>query len=251
MDRERQFAGIRRVVLKIGTSSVTQGGTGVSEEFLDRIAAQVDRLMKEGKEVLIVSSGAIGTGLTVLNAKPKPNEIPIKQAASAVGQGILMQKWNGSFQRYGIPVGQILITLADYSDREKTLHLNNTISTLLAYGAVPIFNENDALSAKEIGPMFGDNDTLSAAIASRADADLLVIISDIDGLYDANPRTHPDARFITEVSDISSVEAFAGGTGSRTGTGGMRTKLKAARMCQDAGCQMLIVSSDEEDAVIR
>lgn len=244
MGRKQQFAGIRRVVLKIGTSSVTQGGTNVSTEFLDKMTEQVSQLMKEGKEVLIVSSGAIGTGLMVLNAKPKPNEVPIKQAASAVGQGILMQKWNDSFQRFGIPVGQILITLADYSDREKALHLNDTISTLLAYGAVPIFNENDALSTKEIGPMFGDNDTLSAAIASRADADLLVILSDIDGLYDANPRTHPDAKFITEVSDVSAVEAFAGGTGSKVGTGGMRTKLKAAKICQDAGCQMLIVSSD-------
>ena len=251
MDRRELLSGVNRVVVKIGTSSITEGGSIVSERFMDAIACQVSQLRSMGKEVLLVSSGAIGIGLKALNATPKPNEVPIKQAAASVGQGILMQKWNDSFQKYGMNAAQILITLSDYSDREKVLNLNNTITTLLEYGAVPIFNENDAIAVKEIGPVFGDNDSLSAVIASRADADLLVIMSDIDGLYDSNPRTHPDARFISEVTDIDSVESFAGGAGSRLGTGGMRTKISAARICRDAGCLMLIVSSSEKDVILR
>ena len=251
MGRRDLLSDVQRVVVKVGTSSITEGGSVVSERFMDRIAYQVSELRKRGKEVLIVSSGAIGIGLKALNATPKPNEVPIKQAAASVGQGILMQKWNDSFQKYGMNAAQILITLGDYSDREKVLNLNNTITTLLEYGAVPIFNENDAIAVKEIGPMFGDNDTLSAVIASRADADLLVILSDIEGLYDSNPRTNPDAKFIPEVSDINAVESFAGGTGSRLGTGGMRTKIKAAKMCQDAGCLMIIALSSAEDVILR
>ena len=251
MDRRELLSDVQRVVVKVGTSSITAGGSTVSEEFMDAIARQVWELRKRGIEVLLVSSGAIGIGLKALNATPKPNEVPIKQAAASVGQGILMQKWNDSLQKFGMNAGQILITLADYSDREKVLNLNNTMSTLLEYGAVPIFNENDAIAVKEIGPMFGDNDTLSAVIASRADADLLVIMSDIPGLYEKDPRTHPDAKFIPEVSDISAVEGGAGGAGSKVGTGGMRTKIKAAKMCQDAGCLMMIVSSTEEDVILR
>jgi len=251
MSRKELLSGVQRVVIKVGTSSITEGGAVASERFMDRIASQVSKLKKQGKEVLIVSSGAVGIGLKALNATPKPNEVPIKQAAASVGQGILMQKWNDSFQKFGINAAQILITLEDYSDREKVLNLNNTISTLLSYGAVPIFNENDAIAVKEIGPMFGDNDTLSAVIASRADADLLVIMSDIAGLYDKDPRTHPDAVFIPEVSDISAVEGGAGGAGSRMGTGGMRTKIKAAKICHDAGCLMIIASSAEDHVVQR
>ncbi len=251
MERRALLSDVKRVVVKIGTSSITGGGDSVSGEFMDSVAYQVSEIRKRGIEVLLVSSGAIGIGLKALNAVPKPNEVPIKQAAASVGQGILMQKWNDSFQKYGMYAAQVLITMSDYSDREKVMNLNNTITTLLSYGAVPIFNENDAIAVKEIGPMFGDNDTLSAVIASRADADLMVIMSDIDGLYDANPRTHPDAKFISEVADIGAVEAFAGGAGSRVGTGGMRTKVKAAKICKDAGCLMLIVKSDEKDIILR
>ena len=242
MDRKALLSDVKRVVVKIGTSSITAGGSAVSEEFMDSIAGQVSELRKRGIEVLLVSSGAIGIGLKALNAVPKPNEVPIKQAAASVGQGILMQKWNDSFQKYGMNAAQVLITMADYSDREKVMNLNNTITTLLEYGAVPIFNENDAIAVKEIGPVFGDNDTLSAVIASRADADLLVIMSDIDGLYDSNPRTHPDAKFISEVSDIESVEAFAGGAGSRRGTGGMRTKLQAADLATAQGIDTYVIN---------
>lgn len=242
---------VSRIVVKVGTSSITMGGDTPSEDFMDSVARQVAELESEGREVLLVTSGAVGLGLKALDAHPKPREVPIKQAAASVGQGLLMQKWNDSMQRYGLNAGQILITMDAYSDRETVLNMNNTISTLLKYKAIPIFNENDAISVKEIGPVFGDNDTLSAVIASRADADLLIILSDVDGLYDANPRTHPDAKLVRTVDRIEDVRGMAGGAGSKVGTGGMRTKLNAAKICQDAGCRMIIASSAEPDVILK
>lgn len=243
---------IGRIVVKVGTSSITMGGDTPSEDFMDSVARQVAELERSGKEVLLVTSGAVGLGLNALGARPKPREVPIKQAAASVGQGLLMQKWNDSMQKYGLNAGQILITMEAYSDRETVLNMNNTISTLLKYKAIPIFNENDAISVKEIGPVFGDNDTLSAIIASRADADLLVILSDVDGLYDCNPRTHEDAKLIPTVGKVSSdIRKMAEGAGTRMGVGGMRTKLNAARICQDAGCRMIIASSAEPDVILR
>ena len=252
MGRKELLANVERVVIKVGTSSITQGGSTPSEQFMDIVAGQIAELKKAGKEVLIVSSGAVGIGLKAMNATPKPNEIPIKQAAASVGQGILMQKWNDSFQKFGIHVAQILISMDDYSNRDTVLNLNNTISTLLKYDVVPIFNENDAICIKEIGAAFGDNDTLSAVIASRADADLLVILSDVSGLYTANPNEDPDAKLIDTVEAITpEIEEIAGGPGTKLGTGGMKTKIKAAKICQDAGCMMIIASSGESDVISR
>ena len=252
MDRKELLGDVERVVIKVGTSSITMGGSVPSSDFMDGVARQISNLKGQGKEVLIVSSGAIGIGLKAMNARPKPNEVPIKQAAASVGQGILMQKWNDAFQRYGLNVAQILITMDDYSDRDTVLNLNNTISTLLKYGVIPIFNENDAISVKEIGAVFGDNDTLSAVIASRADADLLVILSDVAGLYDGNPKDNPDAKLISVVDGLSEdIIKVAGGPGTKMGTGGMRTKLNAAKICNDAGCRMIIASSAEPDIILR
>lgn len=252
MDRKELLGNVDRVVVKVGTSSITMGGSTPSSEFMDSVAEQVANLKISGKEVLIVSSGAVGIGLKAMNAKPKPNEIPIKQAAASVGQGILMQKWNESFQKFGLNVAQILISMDDYSNRETVLNLNNTISTLLKYDVIPIFNENDAICIKEIGAAFGDNDTLSAVIASRADADLLVILSDVSGLYTSNPSEDPCAELIETVEIIDDgILAMAGGAGTKTGTGGMKTKIKAAKICQDAGCMMIIASSSEPKIIER
>lgn len=250
--RKQLLENVERIVVKVGTSSITMGGNTPSEEFMDRVAAQVAALKKADKDVLIVSSGAVGIGLKAMNATPKPNEIPIKQAAASVGQSILMQKWNDSFQKFGLTVAQILITMDDYSDRDTVLNLNNTIATLLKYNVVPIFNENDAICIKEIGAAFGDNDTLSAVIASRADADLLIILSDVAGLYTDNPSKNPDAKLIETVEAITDeIDRIAGGPGSKVGTGGMKTKIKAAKICQDAGCMMIIASSAEKDVIRR
>lgn len=250
--RREHLESAERIVIKVGSSTITRGGPMPSEKFMDEVAGQIHSLMEAHKDVLIVSSGAVAIGLQAMNARPKPNEVPIKQAAASVGQSILMQKWNDSFQKFGLNVAQILITMDDYSNRDTVLNLNNTISTLLKYGVVPIFNENDAICIKEIGAAFGDNDTLSAVIASRADADLLLILSDVDGLYSGDPRTNPDAELIETVSDIDdTIENIAGGPGSKAGTGGMKTKIKAARICQDAGCMMVIASGTVPDVIER
>ncbi|MFA6869406.1 MAG: glutamate 5-kinase [Methanomethylophilus sp.] len=251
-DRKALLRDPERIVVKVGTSSITAGGRMPSESFLDGIAAQVSELQKSGKEVILVSSGAIGIGVQALGLKEKPREIPLRQAAASVGQGILMQYWNGSFQKYGLTVAQILITMDDYADRETVLNLNNTLSSLLAHAAVPVFNENDAICVKEIGAAFGDNDTLSAVIASRLDADLLIILSDVAGLYDRNPMLYPDAHLVPTVTDIGDdVIGMAGDPTTKLGIGGMKTKIRAAQICRDAGCRMIIASSAEPQVIER
>ncbi|MCK9333233.1 MAG: glutamate 5-kinase [Candidatus Cloacimonetes bacterium] len=252
MNRKELLGEVDRIVIKVGTSSITRGCSTTSTSFMDSVARQVKALKDEGKEILIVTSGAIGIGLKTMNVIPKPNEIPIKQAAASVGQSILMQKWNESFDKYGLITAQILLTMDIYSDRESTLNLNNTIDSLLEHKVVPIFNENDAICIKEIGPVFGDNDTLSAVIASRTDADLLLILSDVDGLYDKNPKLYEDAKFIPTVESIScEVMDMAGDPTTNVGVGGMKTKIKAAIICQDAGCRMIIASSDVSDIILK
>lgn len=249
MTRKETLGTVDRVVIKIGTTSLMQGRKTISIDFMDSVAEQVRALKDEGKEVLIVTSGAIGVGLRAMKVNANPNDIPIRQAAASVGQSILMQRWADSFQRQGMIVGQILMSLDTYSDRESAINLNNTINSLLDNGVVPIFNENDAVCITEI--KFGDNDTLSAIVASRTDADLLVILSDVAGLYDSDPTKNSDAKLVPEVHDVDSVRSMAGDSSTGLGTGGMRTKLDAAAICKDAGCSMIIASSKEPDAVYR
>ncbi len=249
MTRKKTLGTVDRVVIKIGTTSLMQGRKTISIDFMDSVAEQVRALKDEGKEVLIVTSGAIGVGLKAMKVNANPNDIPIRQAAASVGQSILMQRWADSFQRQGMIVGQVLMSLDTYSDRESAINLNNTINSLLDNGVVPIFNENDAVCITEI--KFGDNDTLSAIVASRTDADLLVILSDVAGLYDSDPTKNPDAKLVPEVHDVDSVRSMAGDSSTGLGTGGMRTKLDAAAICKDAGCSMIIASSKEPDAVYR
>ena len=252
MDRKDMLGDIGRVVIKVGTSSITMGGSGTSQPFMDSVAEQVKKLRDSGLDVLIVTSGAIGIGLMAMDAHPKPKEVPIRQAAASVGQSILMQKWNDSFQKQNLIVAQILLTFDFYSDREKYLNLRNAIQTLLAHGVVPIINENDAVCVKEIDAMFGDNDTLSAYVSSKMDADLLIILSDVDGLYDKNPKTNKDAKIITTVKEIDDkILAMAGDTNSNVGVGGMKTKIKAAQICHEAGCNMIIASSSVKDAILK
>lgn len=250
MSRKDTLGKVERVVIKIGTTSLMQGRKTISIDFMDSVAEQVKALKDEGKEVLIVTSGAIGVGLRAMKVQANPNDIPIRQAAASVGQSILMQRWADSFQRQGMIVGQILMSLDTYSDRESAINLNNTIDSLLENGVIPIFNENDAVCITEI--KFGDNDTLSAIIASRTDADLLVILSDVRGLYDSDPTKNPDAKLVPEVHNVdASVRGMAGDSSTGLGTGGMRTKLDAAVICRDAGCSMIIASSKEPEIIYR
>jgi len=252
MDRKELLGEVGRVVVKVGTSSITMGGSSVSGDFMDSVSRQVKALKDSGKEVLIVTSGAIGIGLKTMKVRPNPNDIPIRQAASSVGQSVLMQKWNESFEKYGMIAAQILLTMDIYSNRDSVLNLNNTIDSLLEHNVVPIFNENDAVSIKEIGAVFGDNDTLSAVVASRTDADLLIILSDVEGLYDKNPKIYGEAKFIPTVFEISeSIELMAGDPTTGVGVGGMKTKIKAASICKDAGCNMIIASNSVDDVILR
>jgi len=252
MNRNEYLKGTHRAVIKVGTTSITKGGPGASVDFMDSVARQVKALRDKGIEVLIVTSGAIGIGLSTMNAKPRSREIPIRQAAASIGQSVLMQKWNDSFQKFGISVAQILLTYDFYSDREKYLNLRNAIQTLLEYRVVPIFNENDVICVKEIDAMFGDNDTLSAMVSIKMDADLLIILSDVDGLYDKNPKLFADAKLIPTVTEITEeIKASAGDPTSKVGTGGMRTKIRAAEICHETGCNMIIASSDVENVIER
>lgn len=248
-DRKELLGSVGRVVVKIGSSSIMRTPTAISRDFMDSVAEQVRRLKDMGMEVMIVSSGAVAIGLKAMKVKPKPNEMPVRQAAASVGQGILMKEWSECFQRHGLIVGQILMTLDTYSHREHALNLNNTVESLLENGVVPIFNENDAISIQEI--KFGDNDTLSAIVASRTDADLLIILSDVAGLFDSDPTSNPNARLVPVVTDIDSVRHMAGDSVSGVGTGGMKTKLSAASICHDAGCSMIIALSREDQVIYR
>ncbi len=258
-DRKQFLNDANKIVVKIGTSSITKKGCDDTKEncsidpsFMDSIAFQVSELRKHGKEVILVSSGAIGVGLHELGIAPKPREIPIRQAAAAVGQSILMQYWSEAFSKYGMKVAQILLTYEFYSDRVSYLNLRNSISTLLEYGVVPIINENDCTCTNEIEAIFGDNDKLSAMVASKIDADLLIILSDIDGLFDKNPKTHSDARLLSLVEHITpEIESYGGDPTSFKGVGGMRTKIKAAKICSMAGCYVLIANSEVKNVVMK
>jgi glutamate 5-kinase len=258
-NRKQFLNDVNKIVIKIGTSSITKKNCDYTKEncsidpnFMESIAAQVSELRKHGKEVILVSSGAIGVGLYELGIAPKPREIPIRQAAAAVGQSILMQYWSEAFSKYGMKVAQILLSYDFYSDRVSYLNLRNSISTLLEYGVVPIINENDCTCTNEIEAIFGDNDKLSAMVASKIDADLLIILSDVDGLFDRNPKTHSDARLLSLVEKITpEIESYGGDPTNFKGVGGMRTKLKAAKICSLAGCYVLITNSEIKDVLLK
>jgi len=243
MSRRELLGEIQVVVIKIGTNSMMRNEFQVDRNFMDDLAAQVKDLMDRGKQVILVSSGAIGLGLGAMGIQPKPYEIPIRQAAASVGQGMLMREWRESFDRVGLRVAQILLTYEFYSDRETYLNLRNNISTLMECGVVPIINENDAVCTKEIEAVFGDNDTLSAMVASKIESDLLIILSDIDGLCDRNPRLCKDAKLIPLVESITpEIERMAGDPTNTKGVGGMRTKIQAAKICCMSGCMMIIAN---------
>jgi glutamate 5-kinase len=258
-DRKHFFHDVNKVVIKIGTSSITKRNCDETKEncsidpvFMEGVASQVSELRTHGKEVILVSSGAIGVGLHEMGIAPKPRAIPIRQAAAAVGQSLLMQDWIRAFSKYGMKVAQILLTYDFYSDRVTYLNLRNSISTLLEYGVVPIINENDCTCTNEIEAIFGDNDKLSAMVASKIDADLLVILSDIEGLFDRNPKMNSDARLISLVEKITpKIESYGGDPTSFKGVGGMRTKIKAAKICSMAGCYVVIANSDIDDVVLK
>ena len=250
-ERKKLFRSVSRLVIKVGTTSITTD-TGINEKFLDDLTGQIEKLIARGIEVIIVTSGAIGVGLQVLGIDAKPREIPIRQAAAAAGQSELMRYWADAFRKHNIKTAQILLSYDFYSDRVKYLNLRNSITTLLSFGVVPVINENDCTCTNEIETIFGDNDRLSAMVASKTEGDLLIILSDIDGLYDKNPKTHPDACLIPFVPEITpEIESFGGDPTSTKGVGGMKTKIAAAKICGTAGCHMMIVNHSVPDILTR
>ena len=230
-----------RIVIKIGTSTLTHS-TGCqnikSTEMLCKILSDLKNM---GNEVIMVSSGAIGMGTGKLGLKAKPTDIRTKQAAAAVGQCELMYTYDKMFSEYNHTIAQILITNDDFSHEDRHKNFENTLERLLEFGAIPIINENDTIATDEI--KVGDNDTLSAYVAKSVKADLLIIMSDIDGLYTADPRSDKSATLIEHVDKLTpEILALGGGAGSALGTGGMKTKLDAAVICMDCGCDMIIMN---------
>jgi glutamate 5-kinase len=247
----RDFTNAKRIVIKVGTSTLTKG-SGIDSGYVRAMAGQVAHLRTCGKQVVIVTSGAIGMGAMQLRRTDPVRNMKDRQAFAAIGQPLLMAEYRKAFQRYPIAVGQVLLT-ADVLDHRKTyLNLRNAIETLLEMGVVPILNENDCVSTEEIGSAFGDNDRLSALVASKIDADLLIILSDIDALYDKDPRQYPDATPIPTVVQITEeILRGAGGKGSVYSTGGMKTKIAAAKIAADAGCRVILAHGREKDVVRR
>ncbi len=232
----------KRIVIKIGTSTLTAGTKRLSFGKIEDLAREVERLKNE-YDVIIVSSGAIAAARQFSGEsgiKEMNGNIGKRQAMAAIGQPRLMMLYGEVFERYSIHTAQCLLTHYDFEHSLSLENTRNTLLCLLEYGYVPVVNENDTVATEEI--IVGDNDRLSAMVATAVGADLLIIVSDIDGLYDSDPRINSSARLIREVNDIKSVSTFAGGTGSASGTGGMVTKLKAAGMCLEKGIEMWIVN---------
>lgn len=238
----QRIAGKKRIVIKVGTSSITYSNGKMNFQFIDQLARQISDLMNRGIQVVLVTSGAIGIGLPIIGFKEKPSFLPYKQAAAAVGQGFLMNVYERFFHEYGHHVGQVLLTKGDSLNPKRYMYARGMIMALLELGVLPIVNENDAVAADEI--KIGDNDTLSATVASIADADLLIILSDVKGLYDKNPSTHEDAKLLPEIDSFSrELFKMAEGPGTARGTGGMYTKLLAAEICVHSGIDMVIAES--------
>ncbi len=244
MGPRRALSRIRRVVVKVGSGLVTTPGEGPSSEHIGRIAADLSALVHEGREVALVTSGAIATGVARLGLTARPRSIPEKQAAAAVGQSALMWEYEQAFKKHGIPVGQVLLTGQDISDRSRYLNARNTLLALLEFGVLPVINENDTVAVDEI--KVGDNDNLAALVAHLIDADLLVLLTDVDGLYTGNPQQDPSARRLETVEAITDqIQRMVYDASARVSVGGMATKLQAGQKASASGIPMVIASGRE------
>ena len=232
-----------RIVVKVGTSTLAHATGRLNIRHVEELVKVLSDLKNAGHEMILVSSGAIGMGVGKLNLPGKPTDMPTKQAAAAVGQCELMYTYDKLFTQYNHTVAQILLTGQDVEDPERRQNFENTMERLLELGALPVINENDTVATAEI--KVGDNDTLGAIVACSVRADLLVLLSDIEGLYTADPRKDPAARLIPVVEEVTpEIEALAGGVGSGLATGGMATKLRAAKMVNGKGCDMIITNGE-------
>ena len=232
-----------RIVVKVGTSTLAHSTGHLNIRRVEELCKVLSDVKNAGHEVILVTSGAIGMGVGKLGLLQRPKDIPTKQAAAAVGQCELMYTYDKLFSEYNHTVAQLLITGDDMKNDHRHGNFTNTMNRLLELGALPIINENDTVATDEIA--IGDNDTLGALVATSVRADMLVVFSDIDGVYTANPRTNPDAKLIPQITAIDDgVLALAGDAGTSLGTGGMVTKFQAAKICMDAGCTMIITNGN-------
>ena len=240
----------KRIVIKVGTSTITYANGKRNFSQIDRLAREISDLQNQGKKMILVTSGAVAVGVDRMGLPGKPKTIPGKQAAAAVGQGVLMHTYEKFFADYGQIVAQVLITKTEAIDRHRYTNTRNTFMELMRQRVIPIVNENDVVALDEL--KIGDNDNMSALVAGIVDADLVIILSDVDGLYTANPQTHPDAVIVPEVMEITpEIEASAGGVGSARGTGGMATKIQAAKAATSSGIHLVIASGTEKNAITR
>ncbi len=236
----RRLGRVRRLVVKVGSGLVTEPGVGASPQRIGALAREI-AAVREGRRVVLVSSGAIATGMARLRLPERPRSIPEKQAAAAVGQSALMERYEAAFARHGIAVGQVLLTAQDIGDRARYLNAKNTLLALLRFEVLPIVNENDTVAVEEI--KVGDNDNLSALVASLIDADLLVLLTDVDGLYTDDPAVNASARRLDTVDAVTEeIAALARARADGVSVGGMATKLQAARKAAAAGVPMVIAS---------
>jgi glutamate 5-kinase len=242
---ESRLAAARRVVVKVGSALLVEGSTGrVNRAWLDSLAEDLAAIRARGQEVVLVSSGAIALGRRELGLAAGKLKLEESQAAAAVGQIRLAHAWKEVLEQRGFTVAQVLLTLGDTEERRRYLNARNTLTTLLRLGAIPVINENDTVATAEI--RYGDNDRLGARVAQMVSADCLVLLSDVDGLYTADPTRDPGARFIAEVPRITpEIEAMAGGSASEVGSGGMATKVMAAKIAVAAGCSLCIAAGRE------
>ena len=235
-----------RVVIKVGTSTLTHQNGNINIRRIENLCKVISDLKNAGLEIIFVSSGAIAMGVGKLGLSKKPQDIPSKQACAAIGQCELMYTYDKLFSEYHHTVAQLLITGDDVANQTRHTNFRNTLHRLLELEAIPIINENDTVATDEI--VIGDNDTLAAIVAESIDADKLVLLSDIDGLYTADPHKDPNARLLSFVAEITDdIRALGGGSAGNQGTGGMATKLRAAEICLDAGCDMVITNGKRPD----
>ena len=237
-----------RIVVKVGTSTLAHATGHMNIRRIEQLCKVMSDMKNAGNEMVLVSSGAIGMGVGKLSLKERPKDIPTKQAAAAVGQCELMYTYDKLFSEYNHTVAQILITGRDVEHEDRRQNFHNTMFRLLEMDVLPVINENDTVATEEIA--IGDNDTLAAIVAREINADLLVLLSDIDGLYTADPRRDPDAKFIARVEELTpEIMALGGGNGTSLGTGGMVTKLRAAQIATESGCDMIIANGEHPDVL--
>ncbi len=245
----RDISEAKRIVIKIGTSNLTDKSYRLDPQKVEKLAKEIVEQKKHGKEVIVVSSGAIGAGIGKLDLKQRPRDIKVLQATAAVGQNILMSTYDRYFAKYEQTIAQLLLTHEDFFNRQRYLNLKNTLITLLKSSVIPIINENDTVAVDEI--KLGDNDNLSALVATNLDADLLVILTDIDGLFTYDPKRSKKAAFISVVEEITPEIERIASAGGKTGVGGIKTKIQAAEVTMKAGIPMVIANGNEENILSR